>query len=258
MRCDSHLHVDVIASAILAADPVAVAEDWRALVPGIEPQATREALAGSTDARLSWAAAVHPWYVGDHDDPRDDARWRLVEALAADPRVCAVGETGLDALRTGDDESHAQRVEAWFIAHVELALAVDKPLVIHCVRALHRLLELLRERRSPRLRGVVHAFSGSVEQAAELARLGFCVGIGPAVTRDRSRRVRAVAAGVAADSLLLETDAPYMAVAPWGRGDGRPADLMAVAEAVAGLRGVGVDAVFASSARVFTRLFGSA
>lgn len=256
LRCDSHVHVDRLDRDVLAADPLAADAGWRALVPGIEPGPTRAALDATGDPRLRWAAAVHPWFVGDHEDPRDDARWGEVEALAADPRICAVGETGLDVLRVGDDAAHAARVEAWFLAHVELAVRVDKPLVIHCVRALHRLIELLRARRDNGLRGVVHAFSGSVEQAAELARLGFSVGIGPAVTRERSRRVRAAAAGIPSDALLLETDAPYMAAAPRGRDEGRPADLIAVAEHVAALRGVSVDAVWAANARGFERLFG--
>jgi TatD DNase family protein len=263
MRFDSHIHLDVMTSeergSLLFAAP-----DYRAFVPGIEPAAVASALAlFGPDLRLAFGTAIHPWFLVPAGSepalhPQDDPRWQQLEAQARDPRICAIGECGLDHLRHTDDLSR-DRAERFFEAQIQLAVAVHKPLVLHCVRAHARCVELLRKHGGDRVGGLVHAFSGSPEEAAAYRRLGFAVGIGSAVTRAASKRVRAVAALLPADGFVLETDAPYMRAgeptegAPAARGT--VDDLTLVAETVAALRNTTAEAIFnITSATAMRRL----
>ena len=267
MRFDSHIHLDVMTSeergSLLFAAP-----DYRAFVPGIEPAGVAAALLRfGSDARLCFGAAIHPWYLaapppsGGPMRPQDDPRWPQLEAQARDPRICAIGECGLDHLRHTDEATRAW-AEACFAAQIALAVAAAKPLVLHCVRAHGRCIELLRQHRGDRVGGIVHAFSGSAEEAAAYRRLGFVVGIGSAVTRAASKRVRAVAALLPADSFVLETDAPYMRAgeppesAPEARGT--VDDLTLVAETVAALRNCATEELYAATAATALRLLAPA
>lgn len=224
---DSHIHLDEI--DLTAKAPTS---DYVALVPGITPDKTWGRLDDIVAAGHKPALALHPWHI-PLDEP-SGPRWTRLAEAAADPRVVAIGETGLDHLKHRDPLVRA-RARRWFLAHAQLADDLNKALVIHCVRAHGACLEVLSEVR-PRAGGVVHAFSGSAEVMRSYDALGFRVGIGPAVTRARSRRVRAAAADAPPHQLLVETDAPYMAA---DQNDaGTPADLLRVVEVVAELRGV--------------------
>lgn len=239
---DSHIHADLLAERTAPAG----ASSYRVMVPGITPSGTIDALS-SAETWERFGAAVHPWYLAD-------ACLSEVEELLNDPRVTAVGETGLDHYRHTDDASR-DLAERWFADHVQLALEHDLPLVIHCVRAHERCLRVLRDVAIGRSRGVIHAFSGSPEVAAEYAREGFSIGIGSAVTRARSHRVRRAAAEVPLERLLVETDAPFLAAEGRERGQGRASDLVNVIGTIAALRGIPPDAVanttFENAARLF-------
>lgn len=266
MRFDSHIHLDVMTDEergrLLFAAP-----DYRAFVPGIEPAAVGAALAAiGSDQRLAFGTAIHPWFLvpaGSNPalHPHDDPRWPQFEAQTRDPRICAIGECGLDHLRHTDDISR-DRAERFFVAQIELAVAVRKPLVLHCVRAHARCAELLRKHGGERVGGLVHAFSGSAEEAATYRRLGFAVGLGSAITRAASKRVRAVAAVLPDDAFVLETDAPYMRAGEPTGGDaahrGVADDLTLVAETVAALRNTPVEALFEATAATAMRQLGLA
>jgi TatD DNase family protein len=264
---DAHIHLDVMATEALRgalwADP-----DYRAIIPGCDPVDVAEALARfEGDARLFVATAIHPWETGvtgtgatghggpDPWEPHLDPRWPLLEAQAADPRVVAVGECGLDFYRF-TDTADRERVERYFTAQVELAVRVGKPLLIHCVRAHARVAELLERHGAARVGGMVHAFAGSLEEARRYARAGFFVSIGASVDREASRRVRAVAAALPASQLLIETDAPWMATRGKPGWAGTVDDLLDVGGAVAMLRGAPVDEVATLSRQNALRLLG--
>lgn len=250
---DAHIHAD----CLLAPPSLDFAETWggyRALVPGVTPDATRAALATfGRNPQYRFAAAWHPWYLGDREPDRaalDD----LAELLAR-PGVVAVGESGLDRPRFRDDPEGEARSERWFRAHVALAVEFDVPLVIHCVRRHGAVIDVLRAHHGAGLRGMVHAFTGSIEVARAYRRLGFYLGIGPVATRPQARRLRDTVTRLADGDFTLETDAPFMATGDREPGEGYARDILDVVAAVAALRGTPAERVVEGSAAVWSSLF---
>jgi TatD DNase family protein len=247
---DSHIHLDKVAPTSRRAGPRA--SSYRALIPGITPEQTLEALADPSLGTSWFAAALHPWAALEIEETATLHLRKNIEALAEDARIRAIGETGLDTLRVTTAPDRA-RVMDWFVWHVELAARLHLPLVIHSVRTHAEVVEVL-ERIRPERGGVIHAFSGSPEEAERFARIGFRVGIGAAVTRERSRRVRRVAAAIPDEQLLVETDAPYMST---GQGAGEAADILDVIDTVATLRATTPDAIAELTWANATALFGA-
>ncbi len=237
MHFDSHIHLDVV-SPDLRIDPVSGAPGYRAFVPGITAAGVRAALEMDLPGAV-YGAAIHPWYA-NAETPTTDPSWDALVQLSADPRIVGLGETGLDHYRFREDESR-QRAAAYMRAHAKLAVDVGKPLALHCVRAHADCMEILRDTGAAAVGGIVHAFAGSPEEARAYAALHFRVGIGPAVTRKRSKRVRRAASTVPLEQLVIETDAPYMTVGERGSGQGVPGDIALVAATIAELRGMSVD-----------------
>ena len=117
-----------------------------------------------------FSAGVHPWNSG-RPDTAELMEWAA--RVAEHPRVVAIGETGLDALRGAPMEEQ----ERLFRAHAELSERVGKPLIIHAVRTLQRLIELRRELR-PTQEWVIHGFRGKPQTAQSLLRAGFSLSYG--------------------------------------------------------------------------------
>ena len=137
---------------------------------------------------------------------------------------------------------------------LRLAREFDLPVVVHARRAVDAVLASIRKVGG--LRGVVHSFSGSAEQAAQLHRLGFLLGIGGPVTYERANRLRGIVATMPLEQLLLETDAPDQPDSNHRGERNEPAYLTTVLEAVVVLRGVPRDVVAAATAANAERLFG--
>lgn len=151
--------------------------------------------------RIRLAFGLHPWWARRVEPA--SALSALATLLEAE-RVVAIGEVGLD-FAAGMPVEATQR--ALFDAQLDLARTHDLPVILHARKSEDRLLWYLRRR--PGLRGVVHGFVGSAQQAERFIEQGFMLGVGGAVTHPRARRLRAVLAGVPADYLLLESDAPH-------------------------------------------------
>jgi TatD DNase family protein len=254
---DSHIHIDEIADEQRSRG-LFLHPDYRAVIPGVTPeqsQQTRHALAH--DLRVRQAIALHPWWVEENPvPPQECARWRQVCELAAQPWAIAVGESGLDHLRIPRNHPLHDLVEQWFIAHIQLANSLDKPLIVHAVRCHARVAELLKQYGQNKLRGVIHAFSGSLEEARQYARLNFHLGIGPPVTRNHSSRVRAAATHIPDWQLLIETDAPAMTTGDRRPGEGICDDLLPVMDTVAWLRGVSGAEIAGLTTENARQLFG--
>jgi TatD DNase family protein len=213
---DSHTHLDIVGGA--AADHIAAATAVgvdRLVQVGTDVPSSRWAadLADAHGAVLA-AVALHP-----NDAPRLsdlDAALRAIESLAARPRVRAVGETGLDHFRTGEDGRAVQ--EASFRAHIAIAKRFDKTLVIHDRDAHADILRVLDDEGPPE-RVVMHCFSGDADFATECVKRGFLLSFAGTVTFHNARSLREAAAVTPLDGLLVETDAPFLTPMPYR---GRP------------------------------------
>ncbi len=193
---------------------------------------------------------VHPNDEEEHEPAVDE----LVE-LARDERVLAIGETGLDYFRSeGDLEWQRER----FRRHISAAKRLNKPLIIHSREAREDTLRLLQEEGADAVGGIMHCFVEDWVTAERAMELGFYISFSGIVTFNSARELKEVAKRVPAERLLVETDAPYLAPVPHRGKPNRPAWVRQVAEHVAELRGVGVEALAAQTTANFKRLFGLA
>ena len=192
------------------------------------------------------SVGVHP----DHESEAVATR-RLVE-LAQHPRVVAIGETGLDYhRRSGDLEWQRER----FRAHIRAARECGKPLVIHTRDAAEDTIRIMREEGAGEVGGVMHCFTETADVAVSALALGFHISFSGIVTFKNAGDLREVAKAVPLDRLLVETDSPYLAPVPHRGKTNRPGLVRHVAEEVARLRGIGLDAVADATTRNFFRLF---
>jgi TatD DNase family protein len=220
--------------------------------------------------KLYASAGIHPQEAHRADANAQDKLARL----AADERVIAVGEIGLDYYHVENPEAAVQR--AAFVAQIQIAASVRKPILIHCrtselarpeakekfgtADAWADLLTLLDEHwnlfdRGAIQPGILHCFSGSHEQARRSLEMGFYLSFAGNLTYPKATSLREVAASVPADRLLIETDAPFLAPIPL-RGQRNESALIAhTAECMAGVRGISIEEVAAITSENFRRLF---
>lgn len=229
---DSHAHLD---APEFDADRGRVLQD--ALAAGVREMLIPAVTAASwpklhalcrDDPGLYPAYGLHPCYLAQHSD--DDLA--ALDAWLRRHPATAVGECGLDYFEANLDEKRQLRL---LHGQFEIAHRFDLPLVLHARRAFEPVIKELRQFGKP-LRGVVHSFSGSIEQARELWKLGFYVGIGGPVTYERARRLRRTVAALPIECLLLETDAPDQPDASRRGARNEPGFLVEVLGCVAGLR----------------------
>ena len=197
---------------------------------------------------------VHPTTV---DQAPPDAADTL-RALAASPRVAAIGETGLDYHRLPEDPvlaaAHKARQAEAFRQQLDLAADLGLNVVIHQRDAWEDTLDILRAY-SGRLRGVFHCFGGTPAQAAEVLALGHLISFTGIVTFKNGATVRETAASVPADRFMVETDCPYLAPVPYRGKRCEPAHTRETALAVAQARGVGLEELAAQTTATAERFF---
>lgn len=263
MLVDSHCHLDAVE---FAHDRDAVLR--RARAAGVAMQVLPATHAAAWDGLRAICAAgdglfpaygLHPVFLDRHDDAADLAALR---DWIARERPVAIGECGLDFFVDGLDRD---RQQALFDGQLRLARASGLPVIVHARRAVDAVLASIRrinaERLSgdrapaPALRGVVHSFSGSRDQAERLWDLGFLLGLGGPLTYPRANRLRTLAATMPLEHLLLETDAPDQPDAGIRGERNEPARLAAVRDAVAALRGIEAGEVAAATSANAARLF---
>lgn len=247
---DSHLHLDDTAfdpdrDAVIARARAAGVMEMVTAGTDLASSARARALAAS-DEGIYAAVAIHPYEAHAVTQADLDALRRL----AADDRVVAVGETGLDRVRGAPLDA---QVEA-FRAHVRLARDRGLPLVIHCREAYPLVLEILEEEGAGAV--IMHAFSGSVETAWACARRGYFISLAGPVTFRNAGAVPDVARAVPIDLLLLETDAPALSPEPHRGRRNEPAHLPHIARRVAALRGMAETEIAAACTGNARRAFG--
>ena len=248
---DSHSHFDATEF-----DADRVAAHARAVAAGIDAQVVPAVDAAGWPKLKAICAqlpglfpayGLHPMYLASH---RPEHLHELRGWLERE-RPVAVGECGLDYFVEGLD---ADAQQACFDGQLQLAREFDLPVIVHARRAVDAVIASIRKVGG--LRGVVHSFSGSAEQAAQLHKLGFLLGIGGPVTHERANRLRGIVAAMPLEQLLLETDSPDQPGAAHRGERNEPAHLVEVLDVVANLRGMPRDEIAMATTANAERLFG--
>lgn len=192
------------------------------------------------------AYGLHPMYLGSHRPEHIPALRHWIEA----EKPNAVGECGLDFFVEGLD---AEQQRFYFIEQLKLAREFELPVVVHARRAVDEVIASIKKIGS--LKGVIHSYSGSEEQARQLFNLGFSLGIGGPITYDRAQRLRRLVTAMPMDFLLLETDSPDQPNADYRGHRNEPARMIDVLKVVAGLRGESEAEIAVATTRNAERLF---
>ncbi|MBI3570607.1 MAG: TatD family hydrolase [Gammaproteobacteria bacterium] len=198
-------------------------------------------------ANVFASAGVHP----NEREGREPSMEDLI-ILANDARVVAIGETGLDYYRSQGDMAWQQER---FRCHIRAAKKSGKPLIIHTREAAADTLRIMREEEAGDIGGVMHCFTESWETARAALDLNFHISFSGIVTFRNAEALREVAKQVPQDRLLIETDAPYLAPAPFRGKTNEPAFVKYVAECLATLRSTGFDNIAEHTTRNFFALF---
>jgi len=250
---DSHTHLDIVGGdpAEHIATATAVGVD-RLVQVGVDVASSRwgAALAQEHGAVVA-TVAVHP-----NEAPRLadlDEAMREIEVLASLPRVRAVGETGLDYFRTGDDGLPVQ--EASFRAHIAIAKRFGRTLVVHDRDAHADILRVLDEEGAPD-RVVMHCFSGDSAFAVECAKRGFTLSFAGTVTFSNAGALREAATVTPIDAILVETDAPYLTPMPYRGRPNRSYLIPFTVRALAEVTGIDLEAMCAAISANGERAFG--
>lgn len=250
---DAHCHLDLmdgdVEADLAAARGVGITS---VVTVGVDAGTSRwqADLAGRLDD--VWAAvAIHPNEAGA--GRATDEALRDIEALAALPQVRAVGETGLDHFRTETPEGHRLQ-EEFFRAHIAIAKAAGQPVMIHDRQAHDDVLRVLADEGAPDV-VVFHAFSGDAAFARRCADAGYHCSFAGNVTFKNAGDLRAAAAALPPELLLVETDAPFLTPMPYrGRPNG-PHLVPLTMRVLAETRGDDLDALCAQVHRNAVRVF---
>ena len=244
---DTHAHYD---DEAFDADRDAVLAAFDGLV--IDPGCTLASSQAAVDLaarhpHVYAAVGIHPENCGDFVSEHMDA----LRQLARKPKVVAIGEIGLDYYWPENPPRDFQ--QQVFRSQLELALALDLPVIVHDREAHGDSLAIVKE--YPALRGVFHCYSGSVEMARELLALGWYLGFDGPVTYKNARRAPEVAAVTPLNRMLIETDSPYMTPVPYRGQRNSSAYVYLVAEKLAAWKGVSPAELVRITAENGRRLF---
>ena len=251
MYFDTHAHYDSGAfnadrEAVLSALP----EAGVSLVvnPGCEVRSSETAITlAERFAHVYAAVGIHPEDMGDMAEGDLDR----IAQLARHEKCVAIGEIGLDYYW---DASHKEEQKALFARQLDMALALDLPVIVHDREAHGDCLDIVRRYES--LRGVFHCYSGSLEMAEELLRRGWYLGFDGPITYKNARKALEVLEICPLDRILIETDSPYLTPVPnrGKRNDSRK--LVYITEKIAVVKGLTVDEIAAATMENGKRLFG--
>jgi TatD DNase family protein len=203
------------------------------------------------EADLYAAFGLHPVYLAQHSPAHLAELDVWLQRLAGHPKLCAVGEIGLDYFLPELDRHQQQDL---FEAQLTLASQAGLPVLLHVRRAHAATIATLKRHKLKR-GGIVHAFAGSLEEAREYIRLGFLLGLGGAATWPQANRLQRLVAQLPLESIVLETDSPDMPPAMHPNQRNSPEHLPAICCALAGLRSMNADALAAASSSNAARLF---
>lgn len=230
----------------------------RILNPGVDIDTSNQAIKiAEKNPKIFAAVGIHP---------NSSVSWNsqsrmLLEKLAGNPKVAAIGEIGLDYYRDRAPKDHQQLI---FSKQLELAVGLDKPVVIHTRNAsmedrscISDTIEILSRWQSDRVYpGVVHSYSGDSYEAEVLISQGFMLGITGPITYKNASSFREVVGSIPLDHLLIETDGPFLSPHPYRGKRNEPAYVRYIAEKIGEIHRVPFNIVVEQTSRNADRLFG--
>jgi len=254
MLVDSHCHIDF--------------DEYSGRIPQVLENMARNQVTHALCACVNLAdfervlalAESHPQLfasVGVHPDQSADASPTVGDLVARSrhPKIVAIGETGLDYYRqAGDLEWQGAR----FRTHIRAARECGKPLIIHTRDAGEATLRIMREEHADAIGGVMHCFTETLEVAQAAMGLNFYISFSGIVTFKNAVAIKELAKAVPLERMLIETDSPYLAPSPHRGKTNEPAWVRHVAEEIARLRGISLEAVAEATSANFFRLFPAA
>jgi len=192
------------------------------------------------------------WHPQDAKDmSADDLLW--IERLCADEKVVAIGEIGLDYYWDTSPKDVQQNV---FRQQIQLARALNMPIIIHNRDADQDIVQILQEEKAEQIGGIMHCFSGDREMAAVCLEMNFYISFGGPLTFKNAKQPKEVLASIPLDRLLLETDAPYLAPHPFRGKRNESSYVRLVAEAAAAIHGVSLEEIARMTTKNAVRLLG--
>lgn len=254
MLFDTHAHLDdeqfdVARDEVIARAKAAGVDTMLAVGTTAASSQKCVDLAGRYDGVYA-AVGIQPNYCAEAQ-PGD---WDAIVRQAGQPRVIALGETGLDRYW---DHTPFDVQEDYFDRHLRLSQQTGLPFIVHMRDCGDEVLRMLRvaSKRSP-LSGVMHSFTGDLVLAETCLELGLYISFAGMVTYKKSDELRQIAAAIPADRLLLETDSPYLSPHPKrGQRPNEPALLVHTADCLADVRGVSAEQLAAETTANARRLF---
>ena len=192
--------------------------------------------------------------VGVHPTEHVDNEPSLAEliALAKHPKVVAIGETGLDYYR---DTTRKEEQQSRFRRHIQTALAVNKPLIVHTRDAREDTLAILKEEGAEQVGGVLHCFTENMAMATAAIDMGFYISFSGILTFKNAKELQSIAQQLPLERILIETDSPYLAPVPFRGKSNQPAYVAHVAEKLAELRQSSLEEIAEQTTANFFKLF---
>lgn len=255
MFIDSHCHLDFPELEADRAGVLALMRDnavTHALTISTTLKTFPAVLAVAVAHDNIWCSAgVHPdEQVDDHEVSLEELR-----AMADHPKVIAIGETGLDYFRLAEPlEWQRER----FRVHIRAARDTGKPLVIHTRNSHADTLRIMHEEDAAQVGGVMHCFTEVQDVADAAMAMNFYISFSGIVTFKNAKDLKEVAKNVPLERMLIETDSPYLAPAPFRGKMNQPGYVKHVAEHIAELRGISLEEIAAATTANFFRLFAHA
>ena len=241
---DSHCHID-FDNFSGSLDPLLKqcfrAGIHRMIIPAVSPsnwnrvlqlQNAKPSHSHDETCQLFSCLGIHPWFLNDLDEKDLN---HLSEKVSNNHKsIVAIGETGIDQV-IAQSQNNLQKQITFFERHLSLANQYNLPVIVHHRRSHDKIIPLLKKHKIS-AGGVIHAFSGSYQQAKAYVDLGFSLGIGGTITYERAKKTIEAIKALPIESLLLETDAPSMPLSGYQGEDNSPLQLINVLECLATIR----------------------
>ena len=221
------------------------------VVPSEDVETSRKAVAlAETYSHIYAAVGIHPQVT---KEASDEALQEIADMARHHDKVKAIGEIGLDYYYLYTEK---ETQKYWFGRQIELAKELDLPILIHDRDAHGDTLDILKAHRGGNLRGILHCFSGSLETARELMKLGFYISFAGPLAFPKSHKLKEVAQEIPMDRILIETDSPYLTPPPHRGKRNDPRNVIYVAQEIARLKELPLETVVSQTRQNALDIYG--